>query len=413
MKLFRKKDQTPYPPHVRLDSEKADVGFAEAFRTLRTGIHFLLLEKNIRSLVVTSAGPGEGKTVTAANLAYTLSRAGKSVVVIDADLRKNNLTHFHQARNGSGLTGLLSEMLTAEVRSGVLEEFTVTDLVTLHRLRRSSGVLNVGDGRHELSLRFRKGEMVLLDWRTRPEENRLANVLVRNGVLSREKVETALRQRENTGRPLGFVLASLGLASPETLKGVLTLHTLEAIQILLRMESGKFFFADRPERPGVEATPDLVDMDRLFDEAAREEHTHRFLRKKVDEAIIHPESGGYALIPSGQLPQNPSEVLGSRQMAFLISYLTDRFDVVIFDTAPVMATSDAVLLGGQSDGTVLVVKAGHIKRGAVRKSVEQLQAARANVLGVILNRVDIRKSAYYAYYRQYYASYYAESARRG
>jgi Mrp family chromosome partitioning ATPase len=396
---------------VLLTSQKAHFGFAEAYRSLRTSIHFLLLEKNVRSFVVTSAGESEGKTVTAMNLAYAFSQAGKSVALIDADLRKNALTGLHRARGPKGLTSLLSDLLTADIRSGALTEYSVADLVALRRLRRASGILHVADQGEEVELRFHKGDIVFIDWKTRAPESRLAQVLVQNGLLSRESMDTALRQQRDSGKPLGFILSSLGLVPRDKLQGVLTLHTLEAVRTLLRMESGTFYFSEHPERSSVENQNDLVDPQKLYEETVSGERPHLFLEKKLAEILVRRPDMAYSLVPSGALPPNPSELIGSRQMEFFLSYLGDRFDVVIVDSAPVLVASDSVLLSGQTDGVALVVKAGHLKRGVVRKAVEQLQVAHAHILGVILNRVDIKKGAYYEYYNRYYSNYHAEPAR--
>jgi Mrp family chromosome partitioning ATPase len=396
---------------VLLTSQKAHFGFAEAYRSLRTSIHFLLLEKNVRSFVVTSAGESEGKTVTAMNLAYAFSQAGKSVALIDADLRKNALTGLHRARGPKGLTSLLSDLLTADIRSGALTEYSVADLVALRRLRRASGILHVADQGEEVELRFHKGDIVFIDWKTRAPESRLAQVLVQNGLLSRESMDTALRQQRDSGKPLGFILSSLGLVPRDKLQGVLTLHTLEAVRTLLRMESGTFYFSEHPERSSVENQNDLVDPQKLYEETVSGERPHLFLEKKLAEILVRRPDMAYSLVPSGALPPNPSELIGSRQMEFFLSYLGGRFDVVIVDSAPVLVASDSVLLSGQTDGVALVVKAGHLKRGVVRKAVEQLQVAHAHILGVILNRVDIKKGAYYEYYNRYYSNYHAEPAR--
>jgi Mrp family chromosome partitioning ATPase len=410
--IFPKKTKIGYPPHVLLDSAKAHSGFAEAYRTLRTSMHFLLLENHVRSVVVTSAGESEGKTVTAMNLAHAFSQAGKSVLVIDADLRKNALTGLHRAKGPRGLTRLLSDLLTADVRSGALAEYSIADLVVLHRLQRADGLLHVTDGTEEVEVRFMKGRIGFIRWKTRPEDSRLDQVLVRNGLLSVENMDIALRQRRDTGKPLGYVLNSLGMVPSEKLRGVLTLHTLEAIRTLLRMEAGSFYFTDLPGRRSEDPSSDLVDLERLFDEASGGERPHRFLSKQVEDALVRRADMTYALIPSGPLPPNPSELIGSRQMRFLLDYLTERFDLVIFDSAPVLAASDSVLLSGQTDGVALVVKAGHLKRGLVRKAVEQLQVAHAHVLGVVLNRVDVKKGAYYEYYQRYYSTYHAQPARK-
>ena len=66
--------------------------YAESYRTLRTNIHFSMMEKGLHSLIITSSLPGEGKTNTVANLAYTIAQTGKSVLMVDADLRKPGLS---------------------------------------------------------------------------------------------------------------------------------------------------------------------------------------------------------------------------------------------------------------------------------------------------------------------------------
>lgn len=410
MSIFPKKKNKAYPPRVLLKNAESRSGFAEAFRTLRTSIHFLLMEKDVRSLVITSAGESEGKTVTVTNLGYSFSQAGKSVVIIDGDLRKNTLTGIHNASNAKGLTGLLSELLVASPQSGSLEEYSVQDLVSIQELQRATGVLNVRDGENEVEVHFQNGDISFVDWVDRPEETRLGAVLVRNGLLSAENMERALRQQRDSGRPLGFVLAHLGLLKPEGIQGTLTLHTLEAIQTLLRMEAGSFFFSEKSDRRTAEAPAGFVDVPKLFRESTPKGSGCRFLEKIVEATLVRRDDTGYALIPSGPLPPNPSELISSRQMAFLLSFLVERFDLVIFDTPPVMVASDAVLLAAQTDGVALVVKNGHLKRGIIRKAVEQLQAAHARLLGVILNRVDVRRGAYYQYYNRYYSNYHAEPA---
>ncbi len=80
---------------------------AEAFRSLRTSIGFSALTTPIRSLIVTSAGPGEGKTFVAANLAVTLAQSGKRVVLVDTDLRKPQQHHLFDLKREPGLTNLM------------------------------------------------------------------------------------------------------------------------------------------------------------------------------------------------------------------------------------------------------------------------------------------------------------------
>ncbi len=79
----------------------------EDYRDLRTNLHFVDLESSIKTLVVTSAGPGEGKSTTAANLARVLAQAGDKVILVDADLRLPSLHQIMGTPNSFGLTGLL------------------------------------------------------------------------------------------------------------------------------------------------------------------------------------------------------------------------------------------------------------------------------------------------------------------
>jgi non-specific protein-tyrosine kinase len=80
---------------------------AEAYRTLRTNIQFSVLDKQLRTLLVTSAGPDEGKTTTAANLAITLAQTGRSVLLVDADLRRPGQHELFHLGNEIGLTTLV------------------------------------------------------------------------------------------------------------------------------------------------------------------------------------------------------------------------------------------------------------------------------------------------------------------
>ncbi len=80
---------------------------AEAYRSLRTNIEFSSVDKPIRNLLVTSAAPGEGKTVTAANLAVAFAQAGRRVLLVDADLRRPGVHDIFGLPNATGLTTLL------------------------------------------------------------------------------------------------------------------------------------------------------------------------------------------------------------------------------------------------------------------------------------------------------------------
>jgi non-specific protein-tyrosine kinase len=208
-------------------------GATESYRTLRTNVEFASVDAPIRTLLVTSALPGEGKTVTASNLAVVFAQAGRRVILVDADLRQPGVDRLFNLTNERGLTTLL-----------------------------------------------------------RADETSIEAVL-----------------------------------------------------------------------QGTEQAP---------------------LR----------------LLTTGPLPPNPAELLGSQRMRTIVERLVATGDLVIFDTPPLQAVTDAAILSSFVDGTLFVIDASRSHRRAVRMAREALERAGANVLGVVLNRVAAEdKAAYGGYYR--------------
>jgi capsular exopolysaccharide synthesis family protein len=108
-------------------------------------------------------------------------------------------------------------------------------------------------------------------------------------------------------------------------------------------------------------------------------------------------------IPSGPIPPNPSELLGSNKMKELIKELQEQADFVIFDSPPVIAVTDALVLATQVDGVVLILDFGEVPRELAKQTKQLLEKVKANILGVVLNKIDMEKEAqYYPYYYYYY-----------
>ena len=223
---------------------------SEAFRVLRTGIQFATVDAPSHCLLVTSANPTEGKSLTAANLAVVMAQAGYRVLLADADLRRP-------------------------------AQHTIFSL---------------------------------------PQENGLTNLLL---------------------------LPEVGEDTPEA--------------------------------------------------------------RAMFDAVLQPggESGLW-LLPSGPTPPNPSELLGSGKMRGVLARLLTRFDVIIFDSPPSLAVTDALVLSRLVDATLLVVDAGTTRRGHLKQAVEKLRAANVRLVGVTLNRLTPRSDAYNVYYAR--QSYYHEDA---
>ena len=209
---------------------------AEAYRTLRTNLMFSQAVSTLRTIVITSPSPGEGKTTTAANLAVSFAQQGMRVLLIDCDLRRAKLHSLFGVTRTPGLTEML-----------------------------------VGS----------------------------------------EGQETAIRETSVTG---------------------------------------------------------------LY------------------------------LLPSGNLPPNPAELLGGPAMRKTLETLSEGFDLIVVDTPPLLAASDASILATITDGALLVVKAGSTEAEAGHQALQQLSAVGARVVGAVLNDPDAKVQKYGAYYRYEYAS---------
>lgn len=201
---------------------------AEAYRTLRTNIQFSSLDTPLRTLLITSSGPDEGKSTTLANLAITIAQAEQHVIVVDCDLRRPTLHTLFHLPNDTGLT---------------------------------------------------------------------------NAIIDPDEAPLPLQE-----------------------------------------------------------TP----------------------------------VAGLQLLASGALPPRPADLLGSRRMVTLIERLRNAADMVLFDTPPVTAVTDAAVLARRMDGVLLVLKAGRTRRDRAREAHHLLEKVKANIIGVVLNNARLETG--YEYY---------------
>lgn len=106
------------------------------------------------------------------------------------------------------------------------------------------------------------------------------------------------------------------------------------------------------------------------------------------EDVVQPWGNGFLdVLPAGQVPPNPSEILGSAAMGELLAELARRYDVVLLDSPPLLPVTDAAVLSTQASGTLLVVGADRVHRRQLAEAVGALEAVRSRLLGVVLNRV--------------------------
>ena len=118
---------------------------------------------------------------------------------------------------------------------------------------------------------------------------------------------------------------------------------------------------------------------------------------ELNEATIKSDVPNLDILPSGPIPPNPSELLGSNKMRRLIDEAKDQYDLVIFDTPPVLAVTDAQLLANFVDGSLLVIRSKKTDQESAIKAKELLEPAKAKLLGAVLNDVQTSKDQYYYY----------------
>jgi capsular exopolysaccharide synthesis family protein len=242
MRPQRRKKGNRFEPTGPIDPDRYVLDYphstaAECVRTVRTNLLFMAPERELRKLLITSAGPREGKTSTSVNIAATMAMSGNRVLLIDSDLRRPRIHRIFDLENNRGLSNLVLD----------------------------------------------------------PERD-LATVAQPSGV--------------------------------------------ENLDIMC----------------------------------------------------------------SGPIPPNPAELLHTASFHRVVERLLERYDRIIFDSPPVCAVTDALILGNVCDGAVLVVRAGQTSREMVKKASRLLADVKVNILGALLNNVDVSRRGYGQYYYQEYRS---------
>lgn len=133
---------------------------------------------------------------------------------------------------------------------------------------------------------------------------------------------------------------------------------------------------------------------------------------KASEAVQRSSVPGLMVLPAGKNPPNPAELVGSRRFREFLRSLDEHFDWVIVDSPPVMAVADSMIVAHETKGVLFVVGSEMTQRAVAQRAIDQLAQAKVNVIGAVLNRVDIKHNAYYYsnYYRREYDAYQAPAA---
>ncbi|MCC3356094.1 CpsD/CapB family tyrosine-protein kinase [Bacillus sp. REN16] len=129
--------------------------------------------------------------------------------------------------------------------------------------------------------------------------------------------------------------------------------------------------------------------------------TNVLTKQKTLINVIQPtEQENLFALTCGPIPPNPAELLGSKAMDQFLTEVRSQYDIVIFDTPPVLVVTDAQVLANKTDGVVMVVSSNKTENDAALKAKETLMNAKAKLLGVVLNNKKRTESQYYYYYGQ-------------
>jgi capsular exopolysaccharide synthesis family protein len=125
--------------------------------------------------------------------------------------------------------------------------------------------------------------------------------------------------------------------------------------------------------------------------------------QNLSDFIQKSETEGLDILASGPIPPNPSELLGSNKMKVLLNTLKEIYDMILIDTPPVRMLTDAQILAALADGTIIVAASGQVTFEALKRAKELLLNVNANIIGVIVNKLERETNGYYyyTYYKHY------------
>ncbi len=328
--------------------------YSEGIMHLRANLRFILAHQGVRSVVLTSCSPKEGKSIVSANLAVSIAQEGIRTLLIDADLRRPVQHKFFNIERDKGITKALIELLQDQSWKENTKGYTFGDINLLMKLQRQSGlvILNFNSS-YPLRLLYQNGKIIagnIKEWKGQIKAN-LED-------LSPEEI--GLEYDENVGK----------------------------YQILpsLKEEEVEEFFHLYPAL----VAPNTISY-RLFNE-----YTHSV---KVD---------GLRVMPSGPIPSNPAEILGSVYFREMVNLLKPHFDLIIFDSAPCWPLSDVSMLSQVAESIIFLVRAKRITWDVLNRNNQMLRMLNFKVLGAVFNDFDITRERYYygSYYYHYYYYYY-------
>lgn len=225
---------------------------------------------------------------------------------------------------------------------------------------------------------------------------------VAKGSASWSRIAEALR-----GMRTSILLSSPGappkvvmISSTRPAEGKSSVSTLVAITFALNGSRVLLIDADL-RRPSVHLRFRVPNGSGLSSVLSGKTPSHEGIMQWPDLPNLH-------IMTSGPVPPLPSELLGSSQMETLLEQLRGDYDFIFIDSPPVLAVTDASILGRLTDATILIVRYGTAQRHVVQRCIDLLDRSGTHLLGVVMNAVDFKSPEYSEYYGRKYYEYYGE-----
>lgn len=136
-------------------------------------------------------------------------------------------------------------------------------------------------------------------------------------------------------------------------------------------------------------------------------------QRSLQDVVHQTRIANLFVIGSGQFPPNPAELLGSPAMREALRESRESFDIVLMDSPPLLAVTDAAVLSTMADGAILIVRVGATAKTAVRRALAQLRTVHGRLVGTVLNDVDFSQGAFGGSYGYYYYYYYGQDGAHG
>lgn len=365
-----------------------------------------------RRLLLTSSGPGEGKSTITAELGRTLARSGRmNVAMIDTDRFNPSVHRMFGLENGRGLGDLLTEIVQFDLLKEDPQQFGVGDWLEFLHLQSRSGRLRIVEGPSTFVLTVQKGSVISVLEENAPEERKLGGLLVSRGHLTAEQRDEALRVQAELKRPLGDVVVRLGYVGPEDLQTALRAQFTERLRRILTMRIPRCAFTESTDGYFSASSGRQFDYS---DGTGIDTHVVQQIAGYLKRPFLASQVMGYLrdthlenlkVMTSGTAPYDLIDSASAAPFLYVLDHLSRAFDVVLIDSPPVAVASPAETIAPEVDGVIMVVKAEGLDVQVIQRAKELLEKAGANLLGAVLNQVDLRQADpalhyYHAYRRE-------------